>query len=67
MMIQNEKIQKEIAKLENKNEDIKQKIIQSTQTIQREKGKEIDIETQAINLDKVIKYYFILFNYYSYF
>lgn len=56
MMIQNEKVQKEIAKLENKNEEIKQKIIQSTQTIQREKGKEIDFETQAINLDKVIKY-----------
>ena len=55
MMIQNEKIQKEIAKFESKNEDIKQQIIQSTQTIQREKGKEIDFETQAINLEKVIK------------
>ena len=61
MNVQNEKIQKEIAKLENKNEDIKQKIIQSTQTIQREKGKEIDFETQAINFDKVIKYYYYFY------
>jgi len=55
MKTQNEKIQKEISKLENKNEDIKQQIMQTNQSNQREKGREIDFETQAINLDKVIK------------
>lgn len=52
---QSQALQKEIEKNEQRNEDIKKEISQGNQMIQKEKSKQVELQTTLINMDKSLR------------